>query len=224
MASPDSAAGLRMARLHTSWLQAAQATNSHNQLICIRCGCFQLARSWLGLASEASGGTLALVWSSDTLQGVALLPGEVWQASCRYLLYFQRYFRKQVGGLFRPVSQNCNLAWVSEWKIRAPKRLWEWKIWRKICHELDLYRKLVISVNYGFGGGVTQSLMPNHQLRVRNSNWISKARVENCSPMGVISHPNQPILGHWFRPPPPPPSGCGVTLCGYPDRILAFIR
>ena len=31
---------------------------------------------------------------------------------------------------------------------------------------------------------------------VRNSHWKSEVRVENCSPMGVISHPNQPILGH----------------------------
>ena len=44
---------------------------------------------------------------------------------------------------------------------------------------------------------LSQSLMENHQLRVRNSHWKSEVRVENCSPLGVISHPNQPILGHW---------------------------
>ena len=30
---------------------------------------------------------------------------------------------------------------------------------------------------------LSQSLMPNHQLRVRNSHWKSEVRVENCSPM-----------------------------------------
>ena len=42
-----------------------------------------------------------------------------------------------------PVSQNCNLARVSEWKIRVPKRRWEWTIWRKMWDELYLCRKLL---------------------------------------------------------------------------------
>ena len=39
-----------------------------------------------------------------------------------------------------------------------------------------------------------QSLMTNHQLRVRNSPKKSEVKMENCSPFGVISNPNQLIL------------------------------
>ena len=37
------------------------------------------------------------------------------------------------------VFQNCHLAWVSELKIIAPKRQWEWKIWNKMCDFKSIY-------------------------------------------------------------------------------------
>ena len=40
------------------------------------------------------------------------------------------------------------------------------------------------------------SLMPKGRLRVGNSLWKSHVRVENDSPLDVVSHPNQQILGH----------------------------
>ena len=49
---------------------------------------------------------------------------------------------------------------------------------------------------YGAAVGVFHSLMPKGRLRVGNSLWKSHVRVENYSPLGVVSHPNQQILGH----------------------------
>ena len=43
--------------------------------------------------------------------------------------------------------------------------------------------------------GVLHSLMPKGRLRVGNSLWKSHVRVENYSPLGVVSHTNQQILG-----------------------------
>ena len=68
------------------------------------------------------------------------------------------------------VSQHCNLAWVSEWKIRAPKRRCDWKILRKMWDEriyVENYSDL--SELMALVAVLRQSLVPNHQLRARNS-------------------------------------------------------
>ena len=49
---------------------------------------------------------------------------------------------------------------------------------------------------YGAAVGVLHSLMPKGRLRVGNLLWKSHVRVENYSPLGVVCHPNQQILGH----------------------------
>ena len=41
-----------------------------------------------------------------------------------------------------------------------------------------------------------QSPISKHQLRMGNSPLIAEVRVENYSPLGVISHPKRQILGH----------------------------
>ena len=50
---------------------------------------------------------------------------------------------------------------------------------------------------YGAAVGVLHSLMPKGRLRVGNSLRKSHVRVENYSPLGVVSRPNQRILEHW---------------------------
>ena len=49
---------------------------------------------------------------------------------------------------------------------------------------------------YGAAVGLLHSLMLKGRLSVGNSLWKSHVRVENYSPLGVVSHPNQQILGH----------------------------
>ena len=66
-----------------------------------------------------------------------------------------------------------------------------------MCDEFDLCRKLVISVNYGFGGGVMS--VTNAKSSAESEKFTLKIRSESgkkMSPLGVISHPNRPILGH----------------------------
>ena len=52
------------------------------------------------------------------------------------------------------MSQNCNLAWVSKWKIWASKDCDRGKFGGKYGMNWIYIKTVVISVNYGFGGGV----------------------------------------------------------------------
>ena len=61
-----------------------------------------------------------------------------------------------------------------------------------------MYETVVISMNYGFGGRVlivtfAKSSAKSEKFTLK----IRSVRVDNCSPLGVIFHPNPPILGHW---------------------------
>ena len=106
-----------------------------------------------------------------------------------------------------PVSQNYNLAWVSEWKIWALKSHEEWKTRRKMWDMNSINEESRIDFKESpvlwRCCWRLHSLMPKGRLRVGSSLWKSHVRVENYSPLGAVSHPNQHILGHclsqsWF--------------------------
>ena len=67
------------------------------------------------------------------------------------------------------MSQNYNLARVSEWKIQNPRRQKEWKIWSKMgyINLIDVENRGYFSVMV-FMVVLRRSLMSKHQLRVGN--------------------------------------------------------
>ena len=63
-----------------------------------------------------------------------------------------------------------------------------------------IWKTVVISVIYGVCSGVITVTHVKSSVESEKFTSKSEVRVENCLPLGVVSHPNWQILGHCCKP------------------------